>query len=71
MEIIVMILWSILSLLIMIEYAPYCKDLKLWEMIIVGSVFIIGGPVFALANILEAILNCFLPEGWGDDGPTY
>ncbi len=67
--IIILILWAAMSLLVMIQYAPACKELKQWEMIIVGFIFIIGGPIFTIANVLEALLDCFLPEGWGDDGP--
>ena len=67
---IILILWSAMSLLVMIEYAPACKDLSTADLIIVGLIFIIGGPIFTIANILEAILDCFLPEGWSDnDGP--
>lgn len=70
MEIIAIILWSAMSLLVMIEYAPYCKDLKPGEQLIVGIIFLVGGPIFTMANVLESILDCFLPEGWGDDdGP--
>lgn len=70
--IIIMILWSAMSLLVMIEYAPACKDLKSSEQLIVGIIFLIGGPIFTIANVLETILDCFLPEGWGDDdGPKY
>jgi 4-hydroxybenzoate polyprenyltransferase len=72
MEIIIMILWSAMSLLVMIEYAPACKDLGAWEKFVVGLIFLVGGPIFTIANVLEAILDCFLPEGWGeDDGPKY
>ena len=68
--IIILILWSAMSLLVMIEYAPVCKDLGTWEMLIVGLIFLIGGPIFTISNVLEAILDCFLPEGWsGEDGP--
>lgn len=67
---IVMILWATMSLLVMIQYAPACKDLPKQDMIIVGIIFIIGGPIFTIANVLEALLDCFLPEGWGDDGPN-
>ena len=56
-------------MLVMIEYAPYCKDLSLQDQLIVGLIFVIGGPIFTIANVLEAILDCILPEGWGDDGP--
>lgn len=66
-SIIIIILWSAMSTLIMIEYAPYCKNLSLSDQIIVGLIFWIGGPIFAISNILEAILDCILPEGWGDD----
>lgn len=67
--IVALILWAAMSLLVMIQYAPACKELKDWEMIIVGLIFIIGGPIFTIANILEALLDCFLPEGWDQDGP--
>ena len=68
-SIIIAILWSAMSMLVMIEYAPYCKDLSLQDQLIVGLIFVIGGPIFTIANVLEAILDCILPEGWGDDGP--
>ena len=66
---ITIILWATMSLLVMIQYAPYCKELTLTEKFIVGFIFIIGGPFFAIANVLEALLDCFLPEGWDEDGP--
>ena len=66
-RIITIILWSIISMVIMIEYAPACKDLSAKDQLIVMLIFIIGGPIFAAANILEAILSCILPEGWDDD----
>lgn len=65
--IIIIILWATMSFLIMMQYAPVCKDLSSNDKIIVGIIFIIGGPVFVMANVLEAILDCFLPEGWDDD----
>lgn len=67
--IVILILWAILSLLVAIQYGPACKDLKTGPMIAVMIIFIVGGPIFAAANILEALLDCFLPEGWSDDGP--
>lgn len=65
--IIIMILWATMSFLIMMQYTPVCKDLSSNDKIIVGIIFIIGGPVFVMANVLEAILDCFLPEGWDND----
>lgn len=66
---IALILWATTSLLVMIQYAPYCKDLSVFDKSAVGIIFIIGGPFFAIANVLEAILDCYLPEGWDNDGP--
>ena len=66
---IALILWAATSLLVMIQYAPYCKDLPAFDKGAVGLIFIIGGPFFAIANVLEAILDCYLPEGWDNDGP--
>ena len=67
--IIIMILWATMALLVMIQYAPACKDLSNHDKLIVGIIFIVGGPFFAIANVLEALLDCFLPEGWDEDGP--
>lgn len=66
--IVITLLWALMSLLVMIEYAPFCKDLPKQDQLIVGIIFIIGGPIFTAANVLEAMLDCFLPEGWSDDG---
>ena len=66
--IIIGVLWAIMSLLVMIQYAPACKDLEWNDQLLVGIIFIIGGPIFAAANVLEAILDCILPEGWDEDG---
>ena len=68
--IIIMILWAAAALLTMIQYAPACKNLSNNDKLIVGIIFIIGGPFFAIANVLEALLDCFLPEGWDEDGPS-
>ena len=67
--IIIMILWATMSLLVMIQYAPACRELPTQDMILVGIIFIIGGPFFAISNVLEALLDCLLPEGWDEDGP--
>lgn len=65
--IIIAILWSLMSLLLVIEYGPLCSQLSKKDKTIVFFIFLIGGPILAAANILEAILNTILPEGWGDD----
>ena len=69
-KIIIIILWFGFSALAAIEYAPFCVNLSKKDQFIVAIIFMIGGPIFALSNILSAILDCLLPEGWDDDdGP--
>ena len=34
------------------------------------ATFIFCGPIFTAANVLEAMLDCFLPEGWSDGDGT-
>lgn len=65
---IIMILWAAMSLLVMAQYAPFCRDLSTNDKFVVGLIFIIGGPFFVIANVLEAILDYYLPEGWDEDG---
>ena len=61
------ILWAIMSLLVMTQYAAACKDLGWRDQILVGIIFVVGGPIFMAANVLESILDCILPAGWGDE----
>ena len=63
-NVIIAIFWCICSLLVMIQYAPFCKDLSSRDYFLVGLIFIIGGPFFIAVNILEALLDMILPEGW-------
>lgn len=66
-SIIIAVLWSVCSLLVMLQYAPYCKDMSRADFILAGIIFIIGGPFFAIVNVLEGILNIIMPEGWDDE----
>lgn len=67
MGVIIIILWGTLSLTAFLQYAHLCKDLSITESFIVALIFSIGGPFFAISNILTAILDCIFPEGWDDD----
>ena len=58
------IFWCICSLLVIIQYASSCKDLSNGDFFLVGLIFIIGGPFFIIVNVLEALLDMILPEGW-------
>ena len=61
------ILWGTLSIISIIEYLPYAKDLKTFERIIFFLIFIIGGPIFGINQVLTSLLDCILPEGWDVD----
>ena len=63
-SIIILIMWCACSLLIMIQYAPCCKEINEADKLLVGLIFIIGGPFFLIVNILEELLDMILPEGW-------
>ena len=71
LSLLVAILWSASSALLVIEYAPYTKDLNKMDSAIVFLIFLFGGPIFMIANILEACLNVLLPEGWGNDDENF
>lgn len=66
MPLIIFRLWGIISLIMFMGTAPYCKDLGKADKILVCFIFIIGGPFFAVSNILETLLSTILPEGWDD-----
>ena len=69
-NVIISILWMTLSIVSMIEYIPYAKDLKGADLVVFFLVFLIGGPIFGMNQILTTLLDCILPEGWDDDeGP--
>lgn len=65
--IIIVSLWGILSTLAFMEYVDAAKDLKGWNQFFFFLIFIIGGPVFGINQILTALLDILLPEGWDDD----
>lgn len=66
-SIIIVILWATCSLLVMIQYAPYCLEMPMGDYLIAGIIFIIGGPFFTITNVLESILDVIMPEGWDDN----
>ena len=60
-------LWGVISLTMFIGIAPYCKNLTKQEKNMIYIIFIIGGPFFAISNILQELLNTILPEGWDNE----
>lgn len=70
--IIIIILWSTLSTISILEYFPVIAKLNPVDRWIVFLVFMIGGPVFGINEILTTILDLIFPEGWdNDDEDTY
>lgn len=69
--IIISILWTIISTIMFIPNMPAAKDLSEQDKIIVILIFLIGGPFFAIANILEQLLDCIMPPGWGGDDDDF
>ena len=65
--VITIILWGILSIAASLDYIPYAKNLKGLDRVVFILVFLIGGPIFGINQILTTLLDCILPEGWDDD----
>ena len=68
---ITVILWGILSTIMFIPHAPAAKDLPEQDKVVVMLIFLIGGPFFAIANVLEQLLDCIMPPGWGGDDDDF
>ena len=66
--IIIILLWGVISTLEFIEYVPFIKEIKSkYDKFIVLLIFLIGGPFFAITNVLNYILDILMPEGWDDE----
>lgn len=64
-------LWFIIASLLIIEFAPYTKNLNKIDAATVFFILLFGGPIIAIANVLEAILGSILPEGWNNDDENF
>jgi hypothetical protein len=47
-----------------------CANMPTKDWLLAGIIFIIGGPFFAIVNVLESLLDCIMPEGWDNDSET-
>lgn len=61
------LLWITFSLVSLFEYFPQCRELTFFEQLVVILIFFVGGPIFAMNQVLTQLLDLFLPEGWDDD----
>lgn len=50
-----------------LQYRDEIQEMELSKQITVLCIFAIGGPFFAITNILSYLLDIFMPEGWNDD----
>ena len=65
--VIAIILWFTLSAISMIDYISYVQNLEIYNKVIFFLIFAIGGPIFGINQVLTALLDCILPEGWDDN----
>lgn len=63
----IFLLWGLLSISLFVGTAAYCKNLNKIEKTIVILIFILAGPIFAISNVLQELLNIILPEGWNNE----
>lgn len=66
-NLIILILWGLMSLFMGIQFAPYCGGISVGNKIILIIILAIGGPFLVITSILESLLSIILPEGWNDD----
>ena len=67
MQILILILWGIMSLFMLCSVAPNCVGLSWGSKITVIIIMAIGGPFLIVAAIIESLLNSILPKGWDND----
>ena len=65
--IIASILWLTLSLISAMEYLPHTKNMGKLELVVFVFIFMIGGPIFGINEVLTTLLESIMPEGWDDD----
>ncbi len=63
---VIVIFWIIISVLVMFEYVDAIQSAG-ENKLIVCLIFFIGGPIFAASDLLQRILDIFLPEGWNSN----
>lgn len=68
---IAILLWGVISTITFIPHMPAAKELNSADQFTVMIIFLIGGPFFAISNILEELLNCIMPPGWGGDDDDF
>lgn len=68
---IIIALWGLIAFSLLQQYADVCGDLSNSQLMIVCLIFIVGAPAFAIVNLLTALLDIILPEGWDNDDDDF
>lgn len=61
---IIIVFWACSSLLCLLQNRDTINEVKEENKPIVYAVYIIGGPIFMISNVLEEILDLLMPAGW-------
>lgn len=64
---IIIILWLTIGVNSSLDYVEDTKNMPIGDKIIFSIIFLIGGPIMAIATIFQELLDCIMPEGWDDD----
>lgn len=67
MLIIIIVLWLSITINYFSPMAESAKEMKWWENIALLIIIFIGAPLLFVAQAIQVLLECLLPEGWGDD----
>ena len=62
----VIVFWIASVILAMVEYAELCGELNIAAKLFIGILFLIGGPIFLVANALEDLIE-IIAQGDVDD----
>lgn len=65
--IITLILWLGVASTIIIGLEIPTKELAIWKLLCISLIVLIGTPFLLLSQVIEAMISCFVPEGWNDD----
>ena len=68
---IIIILWSAMAFLLLMQNAEACVNLNLIDKIIVSFILLVGAPILIIASVLQSILSIILPEGWDNDNDDF
>ena len=63
MMILFLLIWFIVGFFVFTQNTEYIVDMPGRTSFLVFLIFVIGGPFFVITQVVETLLNLFLPEG--------